>query len=216
MTMRGELAVNSGPVPLRDHHEPAAAPGPFFPQAADQPVILGIPPAIRALVFDRQNRRVRQLAQEVRVEAAISFLQEERAALLAHQVAHPEIDAAFLRLGIQPGCAFKLFAAVEIADAPVVVPAKGEMTKAPVVIAAGRVAVRRELKGQGVIDRDPCFPLWAEQGLLISLAGSGGAQFANPPLQQVANDELLPIGPRQRIAVPRQQFLQPAGDERLL
>ncbi len=74
-------------------------------------------------------------------------MQEERTAFAPNQVAHPELDAALLRLNVQPAGALELFLAVEIADAAVEMLAKIEVAEAPVIVAAGRVSLGVKLEG---------------------------------------------------------------------
>lgn len=181
------------PAPLRRHDETAAVTGQRGPKVANHAVILRALPTVPTLVLNGQDRAARQLAEEVRVEAPIRLLQEERAALPSHEVAHPEADPPFLRLGIQPASTLEFLTAVEVAQAAVVVLSEVEVTESPIIVAAGSISVRVELKHIEVADRHMLSLVPAKQRLLEARTHSRCLQAADLSLDEVAEYEFLQI-----------------------
>lgn len=151
---RSERCRDRFPTLVAYHREFASAIAQGRPQLPDVAIVLCGFPAVSALVFDCQGRAVVELAQKVGVKAPVGLLQEERAAFLAYEVAHPELHSPGLRPSVQLASTLEFFLAVEVADAAVIVLAKVEHAKATVVITAGRIALRVERKGVVVADRD--------------------------------------------------------------
>lgn len=94
--------------------------------------------------------------------------------------------------------------------------AKVEGAETTIVVTDGRVGLRLELEGVLIRHRDARYRIVAEQRLLERLADRLPAQITNAGFQQVAQKELLQIGPGQGEASPAQQFGQPFGHEGLL
>src|SRR5690606_32880383 len=111
-----QCVVDVLPLAVAHHHEAASVAAQLGPQAADQADVFGIAPALRALALDHEDLSVRQFAHEVRPEAAGGLLQEERAAQLVDEVAHPVLQPPLLRELVQVDRAFEFFLAVEAAD----------------------------------------------------------------------------------------------------
>jgi hypothetical protein len=134
------------------------------------------------------------LAEEIRVKAAIGFLQEKRAAFAAHQVAHPEFAPALLRLNVQPAGALEFLAAIELADTPAKMLAEIEAAKAAIVIPARRVAVRVKIEGIFRVDRNTLLNRIIEKGFLPGLLDCLPLQLANLRLDQVTDQEFFVPG----------------------
>ena len=209
------------PPSFLDHDETAATLGQARPQVADQPVVLRTCPPICALVLDSKYRSglacaSRQLTQEIRIEAAICLLEKERTTFTPDEIAHPKLDALLLSLYVQPTGTLELLLAVEVADSTIEVLAEIEVSEAAVVITAGRVGMRMELKGVLICHCDSRFHVFAEQRPLERHSDRIPAQFTNARFQQVAQQQLLEIGAGQREALTAQKFGQPLGHECLL
>ena len=94
------------------------------------------------------------MAQEIRVKAAIGFLQEKRAPFPAYEISHPEVDAPQLRLHVKPARALELLLAVEVTDAPIKVLAELEMPKAAVIVVVRRVGLPVKLECELIAHRN--------------------------------------------------------------